>query len=179
MIKKYSMFILVLFWMGFIFYQGSRHLEVSYGNSDIFVDMVMLFVKAGEKLFHLTLNEVKIRGQVSYFIRKCAHFFEYGMLAAILTYSFNYLKCSKLNVIVYSLFITLLCAVLDEFYQSFVGRGSSVRDVMIDFSGAIVGVIFVLVVIPKILVQQGYEIKVEEITPSMILSSVKNYFRRN
>ena len=43
------------------------------------------------------------------------------------------------------LFITLICAVGDEFYQSFIGRGSNVRDVVIDFSGGVVFIGIVLV----------------------------------
>lgn len=46
---------------------------------------------------------------------------------------------------VYSLFITLLCAIGDESYQSFIGRGSDVRDVVIDFSGGVVFIGIVLV----------------------------------
>ena len=38
------------------------------------------------------------------------------------------------------LFITLFYAVLDEYHQIFViGRGSSVKDVLIDFIGGIIG----------------------------------------
>ena len=36
---------------------------------------------------------------------------------------------------------TLFTAVTDEFIQSFTGRGSSVRDVMLDFSGALTGIL--------------------------------------
>ena len=41
----------------------------------------------------------------------------------------------------YPLFFVLVIAVGDEFIQSFVGRGSNVRDVLIDFSGGILAVI--------------------------------------
>jgi len=39
------------------------------------------------------------------------------------------------------LFGTLLAAVTDEFIQSFTGRGSSVRDVVLDFCGALTGML--------------------------------------
>ena len=40
-----------------------------------------------------------------------------------------------------SFIFVLVIAVGDEFIQSFVGRGSNVRDVLIDFSGGILAVI--------------------------------------
>ena len=83
--------------------------------------------------------------KLAYLIRKSAHFFEYGALAALLIIVFYLLKQSSLNRVVYSLFITLLCAVMDEFYQSFINRGSRVQDIIIDFSGALVGTIFVVI----------------------------------
>ena len=85
----------------------------------------------------------KFREDVAYVIRKSAHFFEYGMLAALLAIDFYLFKQMKVNIVVYSLFITLMCAVGDEFYQSFIGRGSTVRDIIIDFSGALFGIVCV------------------------------------
>ena len=41
---------------------------------------------------------------------------------------------------IYSLFVVLLCAVLDEYFQSFVFRTSSVSDVVLDFCGGLIGV---------------------------------------
>ena len=35
--------------------------------------------------------------------------------------------------------------VMDELYQSFINRGSRVQDIMIDFSGALVGAICVVI----------------------------------
>ena len=45
----------------------------------------------------------------------------------------------------YPVFMILFCllstAVVDEFIQSFTGRTSNVKDILIDFSGAVVGVL--------------------------------------
>ena len=81
------------------------------------------------------------------FVRKVAHFAEYALLGA---------ECAGLTVLlarrVFSpylwadLFAVLMVAVLDEFLQSFVGRTSLVGDVLLDFSGALVGIALVLVV---------------------------------
>ena len=40
-------------------------------------------------------------------------------------------------MMIYPLFFVLVIAVGDEFIQSFVGRGSNVRDVLIDLVGGI------------------------------------------
>ena len=137
--------------MCFIFYQGSRHLDESYSNSDVVVDQVMEMIetiqvvtpKPEHQVIETALAKEKFRKDVAYVIRKSAHFFEYGLLSALLAIDFYLFKQSRLNLVIYSLFITLLCAVGDEFYQSFIGRGSNVRDIVIDFSGALFGIICV------------------------------------
>ena len=149
-------------WMCFVFYQGSRQLDESYSQSDVIVDQVTEMIELIQETFkkkpastetnqmaipkpqhqvdESVLAKEEFRKEVAYVIRKSAHFFEYGVLAALLVIDFYLAKKSKINMIVYSLFITLICAVGDEFYQSFIGRGSNVRDVVIDFSGGVIGV---------------------------------------
>ena len=152
-------------WMCFVFYQGSREIGESYHNSDVIVNQVMelleifkkksvspernqVIISTEEKQANgASMVKEKFRKDVSYIIRKSAHFFEYGLLAALLAIDFYLFKQSRLNLVIYSLFITLLCAVGDEFYQSFIGRGSTVRDIVIDFSGALFGIACVGVVL--------------------------------
>ena len=160
---------LTIGWMCFILYQGSRQLDESYSQSDVIVDRVMEMVETIQETFkkkpastetnqmaipkpenqvgEAALVKEQFRKDVAYRIRKSAHFFEYGLLAALLAIDFYLFKQSKINIVIYSLFITLMCAVADEFYQSFIGRGSSVGDVMIDFSGAIFGITCVVTIL--------------------------------
>lgn len=160
---------LTISWMCFIFYQGSRQLDESYSQSDVIVDQVMEMIEAIQETFkeksestetnqmatptpehqvhEAALAKKKFRKDIAYVIRKSAHFFEYGLLATLLAIDFYLIKQSRFNVVIYSLFITLLCAVGDEFYQSFIGRGSNVRDIVIDFSGALFGIACVGVVL--------------------------------
>lgn len=160
---------LTIGWMCFIFYQGSRQLDESYSHSDVIVDEVMEIIETIQETFkkkptsteinqvvtskpenqvnEVALAKEKFRKDVAYVIRKSAHFFEYGLLAALLAIDFYLFKQSRLNLVMYSLFITLLCAVGDEFYQSFIGRGSDVRDIVIDFSGSLFGIACVGVVL--------------------------------
>ena len=160
---------LTIGWMCFIFYQGSRQLDDSYSQSDVIVDQVIEMIETIQETFkkkpestetnqiptptpgyqvdEATLAKKKFRKDIAYVIRKSAHFFEYGLLAMLLAIDFYLIKQSRLNIVIYSLFITVLCAVGDEFYQSFIGRGSNVRDIVIDFSGALFGIACVGVVL--------------------------------
>lgn len=74
------------------------------------------------------------------FIRKNAHAFEYIVLAILVSSSFFAFNKRGKAYIIYILFICLFYAVTDEFHQSFVpGRTSLASDILIDFSGSIIG----------------------------------------
>lgn len=81
-------------------------------------------------------------------VRKAAHFTEFFTLAMLYTIlrkkSDEYLPVQ--NTFMAVPFMTLLTAVLDEFIQSFTGRGTSVRDVMLDFSGSLCGIIITIII---------------------------------
>lgn len=85
-------------------------------------------------------------------VRKGAHFIEFAGLSALLT-GILWLVCGtwRTHAMGYVLFASLLCGVLDEFLQSFTGRGTSVRDVMLDFGGALIGIVCALALIELIL----------------------------
>ena len=82
--------------------------------------------------------------------RKCAHFTEFFVLGTLLT-ALKATVSGKMfdSLLFMPLFVSLLVADIDEFIQLFVGRGSQVRDVMIDFSGAVTGIAFMLLVISR------------------------------
>lgn len=75
-------------------------------------------------------------------LRKSAHFFEYMLLSIVLLTISTIYKIKLKASIIYILFICLLVANLDEFYQGFVaGRHSAVIDCLIDFAGSVFGVL--------------------------------------
>ena len=75
-----------------------------------------------------------------HFIRKAGHFTEYACFSLFFgNFCKSVGKLRRNNWQVLSLFACLAVAVSDEFLQSFTGRGSSVRDVVLDFSGALLG----------------------------------------
>lgn len=145
---KYFSWVCCVIWIGFILYNGSQSSEVSIGNSNVIVDYVIektepkkdLDLNSGEELSTVD-NESLTWKEWHYLIRKGAHFFEYFLLAVLIGWVGSYYHIRRIDVIVYALFGVLLCAVGDEFIQSFVGRTSSVRDVVLDFVGGGIGVL--------------------------------------
>ena len=82
----------------------------------------------------------KDRVSLNKVLRKSAHVMEFLILSMLLCNAFFTYGIKGRNPIIYVLFITLFYAVLDEYHQIFViGRGSSVKDVLIDFIGGIIG----------------------------------------
>ncbi|OOM80338.1 VanZ family protein [Clostridium sp. BL-8] len=90
-------------------------------------------------------------GELDHIVRKNAHGFLYMTLAVFVSsaiFSFN--KKGK-GAVIYILFTCLFYAVTDEFHQSFVpGRTSMVSDILVDFSGAIIGLLIFYFVYYKI-----------------------------
>lgn len=90
-------------------------------------------------------------------IRKLAHFAEFcslGMLSALLTFLITdtaidnfYRNC------IFTALVTLSVASTDEMLQIFSNRGSRVTDVMIDFSGAVIGIAAVMLIIRSVIIK--------------------------
>jgi len=152
--KKIGIF-MCLFWMGFIFYMSSNNGEISHEKSTTMVNLIEsvqknLETKSENKITNEKPEENKNTSKVQqieenkldHIVRKNAHGFMYMMLAvlvSVLLFSFNKRGKYAINHI---LFICLFYAVTDEFHQSFVpGRTSLVSDVLVDFAGAIAGLI--------------------------------------
>ena len=78
-----------------------------------------------------------------YFVRKAAHFCEFGLLGCELMLLFGLASGVSLQSLSNAAFAALLTAVTDETIQIFSGRGSQVQDVVLDFSGALTGILFI------------------------------------
>lgn len=111
--------------MGFIFYMSSRAADESSAMSDSVI----------QKIFDLIGVEFS-----SFAIRKAAHMCEFAGLSALIfnaVYATWELKLTPL--IAFS--ATVLYAVSDEIHQIFVeGRACQLRDVLIDSTGALIGI---------------------------------------
>ena len=78
-------------------------------------------------------------------VRKLGHFSEYALLGFWLMLSLRVYTRRILSYISWPLFFGLLAGVLDEGIQMFAdGRRSDVRDVVIDFSGVVFGLLAAL-----------------------------------
>ena len=144
--------LLCLLWIGVIFYNTSASGVVSNQRSMIVLNKVRAIYHKAEPT-HKAEPSVASKPQskiavvqashienLNIIIRKNAHAFEYIILAMLICNAFFINKFKGRGAIVYVLFMCLLYAVTDEFHQLFVpGRTSLVSDVMIDFTGAIIG----------------------------------------
>ena len=167
--KTISIF-LCLFWMGFIFYMSSYNGEISHEQS---TEVVNIIENAQSKLQsnnenkavkgNQDENNAKIKSkqaklyELDHIIRKNAHGFLYMVLALLVSGAlFTYNKKGK-DAIIYILFICLFYSVSDEFHQSFIpGRTSLVSDILVDFSGALIGLLIFYLFYYKVFKRSSY-----------------------
>ena len=164
--KKVRVLFTIL-WMGFIFFQGTQTGDVSIESSDRIVNPIVEVIEKTvewlkpkqkssqsepvketvETLPKPTESQREILYQkVHYIVRKSAHFFEYAILGGLAFWMFQGFRLTFWNQIIYSLFMILSVAVMDEYFQSFVARTSSVSDILIDFSGGMTGFLIIYLI---------------------------------
>ena len=153
--------ILVILWMGFIFYMSNNSGDDSGSNSK---NIIMFIVDKYDKITNASKERIEYHKseefikEANYYFRKVCHFSEY-FIFGILLFSFlivlnhyTLLKCS-----LFSIGISILYAASDEFHQTFVnGRSGQVRDVLIDSLGAFVGTLLVTIIYIFIRKRQKY-----------------------
>ncbi len=85
-------------------------------------------------------------GTLDFILRKSAHMAAFGILFFLLWLATGSWARNR-AAIVLSGFLTLAYAASDEYHQSFVpGRGAEVSDVFIDFAGAVIVAIAILII---------------------------------
>jgi VanZ family protein len=130
---KYCLPLLV--WLGVIFF-GSTDL-MSAEHTSRFIVPFLRWLKPD--------MSVETLASIHFVIRKCAHLSEYAILALLLIRAaicMTNLKRSAWMLYASVWGACFLVAATDEFHQTFVvSRGASIRDVMIDSAGAIVGLL--------------------------------------
>ncbi len=86
-------------------------------------------------------------------IKKSAHLVEYGILSVLFYRALINSKVSEKKSMFYSVFFAFVYGLTDEFHQSFTpGRGPSLRDTLIDMTGAIIfifGIVNNIKIMPK------------------------------
>lgn len=129
----YLFLALTLLVTAFIFYNSFQDGETSNANSKKVEDVVEPVVDEllGEG------NGVNVYAMV----RKVAHFVEFAALGAA-AFSLTVALKARFGkpLFGYCLFYVLAVAVTDEYIQSFSDRASTVKDILIDFGGAVFGI---------------------------------------
>ena len=82
------------------------------------------------------------------FVRKAAHFCEFALLGflsagLLLWLSHRVRSMNRWKTWLYPAVFTLLYAISDEIHQIFTNRGPRVTDVLIDFAGAVFGILLI------------------------------------
>ena len=140
MTKKIISWILVLIWMGIIFYFSSFNGEESTEQSRGFIyntlgNIVEFFNK------DITSEEKEILiCKYDPIVRKLAHMFVYFILSILVCVSLNNYNLDIRKIILYSFLICFLYACSDEIHQTYVGdRSGKFLDVIIDGIGFSLG----------------------------------------
>lgn len=107
-------------------------------------------VEFWNQMFHMDLTEPEMEDYaqgVNYPIRKAAHMTEYALLAGLVFFwLIGYARCRE-KAYWLALIFTFLYAATDETHQLFVpGRAGRFSDVCIDTAGAVIGLLFVYLI---------------------------------
>ncbi|ATW28413.1 hypothetical protein DCMF_06550 [Candidatus Formimonas warabiya] len=148
------LFLLFIGWTGMIFYFSSQPPERSYSQSGMTVKMLRtvndLFDITDTHLYGKLEHVLKNTWPFSKYqstnavVRKSAHFGMYFLLG-MLSAAFGYLYAKKMLIgFLLGVSLPVVIAVLDEFNQEFVGRTSSLNDVIIDGTGALTGTLIII-----------------------------------
>lgn len=134
--------LLAIIWMCIIFVFSSQPADES---SEVSVGFSYRIVSSAGTFFHLPWDEEEFRRistAIEGYIRKAAHMTEYAILSVLLYLWLENWQLTLVKRSVIAVFLAMLYAASDELHQLFVlGRAGSVRDVMIDSAGAVLGIL--------------------------------------
>ena len=135
--KKIISFIVLILWMIVIFSFSSADANKSTGTSDkVITTMIEIKDKITNNETPNNEKEIIVKNS-SFYIRKIAHITEYLILGFLM---FNFLKQYSVTNIYYAIGLSILYSCTDEFHQLFIsGRSGSIRDVLIDSIGILIG----------------------------------------
>lgn len=135
--KRVFRWVLFIAWLLFIFIMSNTPGDLSTEQSDV---IVRLIGKIGVDI------SGEFKNTISFCVRKAAHVSEYIVLC-VLAFRVISLYVVKGKARIYSLLFVFLYASSDEFHQYFIpGREAAFRDVLIDTSGGLIGILLILLV---------------------------------
>jgi len=134
-INKFLSWLLVFLWMGVIFKLSSQAAEESSTLSEGITKVIVETVKKVAPQSEISVDDL------NHMVRKSAHFFSYLLLGLLTVNALYQSGYTGMAGVVLGLSICVLYALSDEIHQIFVpGRGGQMRDVLIDSTGACVGI---------------------------------------
>lgn len=146
--RKAVLYVLTFLILIFIWSNSFDHPNESYAKSNKVLEVVSSW------LSDLLGPENTLTVFFKSHVRKIAHFTEYLLLGTAVTTGMKLSRKMKIQHFYNSLSFAVIAAVIDEFIQIYTFRGSSVRDVVIDFAGYFTGTVLVLLILSvKILVE--------------------------
>lgn len=136
--------LLTLLWMIVIFLFSAQNGQQSEATSSGVVDRVAaLIVKDYEEFDEAT--KVEVRQELSFAVRKMGHFTEYALLGVLTFGAVSKRERARWLSALFTFGICVAYAAGDEFHQFFSdGRSPALWDVLIDSSGALVGIAIAL-----------------------------------
>lgn len=145
--KKTVYLILLVFWMGVIFFMSAQPSVESEETSSYVAEIVYvlydLFLSGTVHLSRTDFIELYLQP-----IRKLAHFTEFAILGILLY--INIREYTDKRNFIYALSAAVLYAMSDEFHQLFVeNRYCSLNDVLIDSFGALCGILLCHLIMTK------------------------------
>ena len=132
---------LVMLWMALIFLfshqPATESNQLSSGITSKIADMI-----------NKTVPNIKLKQEgLNHIIRKGTYFGVYLVLGILVTNALISSNKFLHNLILMALIICVLYAISDEIHQLFIpGRSGEVRDVLIDSTGALVGILLINII---------------------------------
>ena len=137
--KKIISWLLVIIWMGVIFYLSNMNNTESNTKSKNTINTIL------EKTnkYSTKQERIEVTSKINSPLRKSAHATVYFILA-ILIYHALVISNSKFplkKIIIITISLCILYSISDEYHQTKVkGRSGELRDIIIDTTGAILGI---------------------------------------
>ena len=104
-------------------------------------------------IFAFSSRPTKVTSEIywqDFVVKKLAHIIEYGILTVLIYRALVNSNVEKKEAGFYSIILSLMYGVSDEFHQRFVpGRMPTVRDVFFDIIGAVLAIYFILGYLPR------------------------------
>ncbi len=123
--KRFVFLLLLLLWILFIFSHSLKPVEASNQESE----------RVRQPLSQLVHHELS-----AVFVRKLAHFMEFGVLGVLAAGFFAARAGKPAPLLLHSAMLGMVIALCDETIQLFVaGRSGRIQDVWLDLAGALAG----------------------------------------